>query len=115
MSNIYFKTSTGYHPLTEANLSNLVYDITSSRGSFYTVKPTADYLPDNYKHTINSYVKANPIFHYNSLLDVIKQLDSSNCPSHEVIAAYLKKINFNKRKVKIPGSLITVWSNDSVK
>jgi hypothetical protein len=86
-------------------------DYDRSRGVFYQAIPTSDYLSTEYKNLVDTFLNSNPVFHFWSLVKILKDHDPTNAPSNQVIVAYLTKKGLSKKKVSIPSSgNVTLWS-----
>ena len=89
----------------------LLSDLKHKRGYFYEPIPTKDYLPQNYKDFVDSYILKNPVFHYRKLYSALCRLDSENPVAHSVVSHYLKSINYTKSSLFLPdGKQVQVWS-----
>ena len=78
-------------------------------GRFYRLKPTSDYLSNQEKSTVDSFLVENPVFHFHVLAKALKE--TTTTPNNQVLAAYLQKKGFSKKRVVIPSSTpITLWS-----
>lgn len=89
----------------------LAADYDRSRGSFYRQLPTADYIATVDKNTVDSFTTQNSVFHFHTLVKLLKETNPANPPNNQVLAAYLQKKGFSKKKVVLPSSKhITLWS-----
>lgn len=86
-------------------------DYDSKRGVFYHKVPSSDYLSCEQENLVTSFVSMTPVFHFFSLINFLRTNDPDNCPSNQVVAAYLVKKGFSKTKVPIPSSKsVNLWA-----